>query len=298
MLIRTNVENIGDPFIVWDGKHYYMYATGFDCEGFKVRRSDDMKTWEDLGVCLDLSNSWASQDFWAPEVIYHNGKYVMHYSARRTADKSLRIGVAVSDTPQGPFVDVYNGPMFDLGYAAIDGHVFVDEDGTPYFYYSKDCSENVVDGIHTSQIYVAKLNDDLTKLVSEPVFLFGATEPWECLYKNPEFRWNEGPYMLKKDGKYYLTYSGNCYGTKEYCVCLAVCDTPDGNFKKVGPILTYKDVAEDFSGPGHNAFFKDKDGKLKMAFHIHTYVDNPSQNRKAVICDAKIEENTISFQLD
>ena len=87
MLIRTNVENIGDPFILWDGNAYYMYSTDFDVDGFKVRRSNDLKTWENLGVCLDLSNSWAFQDFWAPEVIYHNGKYVMHYSARRKRTK-------------------------------------------------------------------------------------------------------------------------------------------------------------------------------------------------------------------
>lgn len=295
MLIRTNVENIGDPFIVFDGNRYYMYATSFDCSGFKVRVSDDLKTWEEVGVCLDLTDSWAEKDFWAPEVIYYGGKYVMHYSARRKSDKSLRIGVAVSDSPQGPFVD--RGVMFDFGYAAIDGHVFIDEDKTPYLYYSRDCSENVVDGIHTSQIYVVKLNDDLTKVVSEPVFLFGATEEFECKYFKPDWRWNEGPFMLKKDGKYYLTYSGNCYGTKEYCVCLALSDKPDGDFKKMGPILTYKDVVTDFSGPGHNAFFKDKDGKLKMTFHIHTYPDNPSGNRKACICDAEIRDNTIVFDV-
>ena len=296
MLIRTNVENIGDPFIVWDGKRYYMYATGFDCDGFKVRVSDNLKEWETLGVCLDLSNSWAYQDFWAPEVVYHNGKYVMHYSARRKTDKSLRIGVAVADYPQGPFID--QGVMFDFGYAAIDGHVFIDEDGERYFYYSKDCSENFVDGVHTSQIYVVKLNEDLTKVVSEPVFLFGATEEFECKYYKPDWRWNEGPFMLKKDGKYYLTYSGNCYGTKEYCVCLAISDKPDGEFKKVGPILTYEAVKEDFSGPGHNAFFKDKDGKLKMTFHIHTYKDQPSQNRKACVCDAELKEAWIDFNVD
>ena len=103
--------------------------------------------------------------------------------------------------------------------------------------------------------------------------------------------------MLKKDGKYYLTYSANGFATKEYCVCLAVSDKPDGNFKKTGAILTYKDMKEDFSGPGHNAFFKDKEGRLKMAFHIHTFADKPSQNRKACIVDAEIGKNTIIFDL-
>jgi beta-xylosidase len=295
MLIRTNVENIGDPFIVNSGDAYYMYSTDFDVVGFKVRKSKDLKTWETLGVALDLSDSWAHKDFWAPEVIYYNGKYVMHYSARRKTDDSLRLGVAIADKPQGPFID--QGVMFDFRYAAIDGHVFIDDDGERYFYYSKDCSENVVDGIHTSQIYVVKLNEDLTKAISDPVFLFGATEQFECKYHNPNWRWNEGPYMLKKDGKYYLTYSGNCYGTKEYCICLAVSNTPNGDFEKKGPVLTYEAVKEDFSGPGHNAFFKDAEGNLKMAFHIHTYADNPSGNRKACICDAIIKGESILFDV-
>jgi beta-xylosidase len=297
MLIRTNVENIGDPFIVCANNCYYMYATTFDRDGFAVRRSYDLKNWEHLGTCLDLSNSWAEKDFWAPEVIFHNGKYVMHYSARRKSDKSLRIGVAIAENPEGPFID--QGVMFDFGYAAIDGHVFIDDDGERYFYYSKDCSENIIDGIRISQICMVKLNEDLTKVISEPVLLFGPTEQFECLYTISPTRWNEGPFMLKQNGKYYLTYSGNCYGTKEYCVCLAISDRPDGGFRKdiKNPIISYKDVAEDFSGPGHNAFFTDLDGKLKITFHIHTYPEQPSGNRKAVICDAKIEDDTITFDL-
>jgi len=125
MLIRTNVTNIGDPFIVSVDDAYYMYATCFDAEGFRVWKSEDLQTWENLGICLDLSNSWTVRDYWAPEVIYHNGKYIMHFTARRKSDFSLRLGVAVSDSPEGPFVDAHNGPMFDLGYAAIDGHVLL-----------------------------------------------------------------------------------------------------------------------------------------------------------------------------
>lgn len=297
MLIRTNVQNIGDPFVVFDGNAYYMYSTDFDVNGFKVRKSNDLKTWEVVGVALDLNDSWAFQDFWAPEVIYHNGKYVMHYSARRKTDKSLRIGVAIADKPEGPFVDVYNGPMFDFGYAAIDGHVFIDDDKTAYFYYSRDCSENVVDGVHTSQIYVAKLSDDLTKIISEPKFLFGATEDFECKHEDKSWRWNEGPYVLKSNGKYYLNYSANCYATRHYCICLAISDKPDGDFKKMGATLTCDMVESDFSGPGHNAFFVDREGNLKTSLHIHTFENAPSFNRKAVICDVEIKENTIVYKV-
>ena len=63
MLIRTSVTDIGDPFIVKTDEAYYMYATSFVMDGFKVWKSVDMEKWEDLGACLDLSNSWTCQDY-------------------------------------------------------------------------------------------------------------------------------------------------------------------------------------------------------------------------------------------
>ena len=79
MLIRTNVTNIGDPFIVLENNVFYMYATDFDVQGFKVRKSTNLKDWEEIGTCLDLSDSWAYKDFWAPEVIKNEGKkFVPH----------------------------------------------------------------------------------------------------------------------------------------------------------------------------------------------------------------------------
>ncbi len=296
MLIRTNVTNIGDPFIVNDGNFYYMYSTTFDVCGFKVRRSSDLKEWEDLGVCLDLSDSWACRDFWAPEVRYHQGRYVMHFSARRTVDESLRIGVAVSDHPWGPFIQPRNEPMFDFGYAAIDGHVFIDDDGQAYFYFSKDCSEHVVDGVHTSTICVAKMNSDLTALTTHEKELFSAEYPYEG-GDNPSWRWNEGPFVLKKDQQYYMTYSANFYSSSRYCICLATSSDPMGPFVKYAhnPILTNKDCDSDFSGPGHNAFFRDREGNLKMTCHIHTDENHPSEDRKAAILDAQVKDGTIHF---
>ena len=296
MLIRTNVTDIGDPFVIKAGELYYMYATSFVMDGFKVWRSADLETWEDLGACLDLSDSWTCRDYWAPEVIYHKGKYVMHFTARRKSDNSLRLGVAVSDSPEGPFVDVHKGPMFEPGYAVIDGHVFIEEDGTPYFYFSKDCSENYISPtLRVSQMCVCTLSDDLTQVTSEPITLFGPSEEYDFKILEDQ-AWNEGPYVLKQDGEYYMTYSANCYHTRDYCICLAKADAPMGPFRKVGPIMTCGAPGEDFSGPGHNAFFYDGD-QLKMAFHIHTFEDAPSPNRKACICDAQITDGTIKFTL-
>ena len=294
MLIRTNVTDIGDPFVVTTDHGYYMYATNFVAPGFKVWRSEDLHNWTDLGLCLDMRDSWAHQDFWAPEVIYHNGQYVMHYSARQKSNGSLRIGVAVSDSPEGPFTDVHNGPMFDFGYAAIDGHVFIDEDGQAYFYFSKDCSENYVSPtLRASQMCVCRLSDDLLTITSEPITLFGPSESYDFKILGDQ-AWNEAPYVLKVDGQYYMTYSANCYASRDYCICLAKAVNPIGPFNKAdAPILTCGEKGGDFSGPGHNAFFRDQTGKLKMAFHIHTQEDAPSPDRKACICDALLQDGII-----
>ncbi len=298
MLIRTNVTNIGDPFVLNTGENYYMYATSFDVEGFKVWKSDNLREWECLGVCLDLRNSWAFQDFWAPEVIYYKGRYIMHYTATRRTDQSLQIGVAVSERPEGPFQDVHNGPMFDLGYGVLDGHVFEDEDGKAYFYYSKAGSDNYIEGKgKTAEICVCELSDDRLSTKGEHITLFGPSESYDSM-KVGEHLWNEAPYVLKRDGIYYLTYSANFYQAKEYCVCLAKAEHPCGPFvKQDNAILTYKDVEEDFSGPGHGAFFNDYEGNLKISFHIHTHADAPSGDRKACISDVKMENGTIVFVL-
>lgn len=298
MLIRTDVTNIGDPFVLNTGSHYYMYATSFDVEGFKVWRSDDLKNWKCLGVCLDLKDSWACQDFWAPEVIYHQGKYIMHYTTTWKKDQSLQMGVAISDHPEGPFVDVYGGPMFELGYGVLDGHVFEDEDGKAYFYYSKAGSDNYVEGKgRMAEICVCELSDDRLSVKGNHVTLFGPSTDYDFM-KAGDQSWNEAPYVLKKDGVYYLTYSANFFETKEYCLCLAKAVNPLGPFTKAdSAILTYRDVETDFSGPGHGAFFKDKDGNLKISFHIHTDETKPSGNRKACIADARLENETIVFDL-
>lgn len=77
----------------------------------------------------------------------------MHYSARWGKNQSLRIGVATANSPGGPFMDVFNRPLFDFGYAAMDGHVLIDDDGSKYFYCPRDCSENVIDGSERFIVY-------------------------------------------------------------------------------------------------------------------------------------------------
>ena len=292
-MIITDITNIGDPqIILYEGK-YYCYLTGSDRgnEGFHVFVSDDLVNWTNAGLCFEAISYWGDSKFWAPEVIYHGGKFVMHYTASSRELKSLRVGVAVSDSPTGPFVDVYNAPMFDFGYAAIDASALVCEHGN-FLYYSKDCSENVIDGVHVSQIYCVELDDTLTKVISDPVLISTPEEDYELLsLGNPGIKtlWNEGPNVIKFGRKYLMNYSTNCYATNDYAICLSYAEHPMGPFVKAkcNPVLSRRG---DLFGSGHNAFFYSKDGELMTAFHIQTNPDKPSGNRRVVLGKVLLEE--------
>jgi GH43 family beta-xylosidase len=275
------IKNIGDPFILRaPNGAYFCYATSAP-DGFKAWTSPDLVHWTEIGYVYQRNeNSWGESDFWAPEVVLHRGKYFMHYSARWSKNQSLRIGVATADSPNGPFVDVFNQPMFDFGYAAIDGHVLFDDDGRKYFYYARDCSENVIEGRHESHLYVAELNDDLISLKGEPLLITKPGQKWE-LRSGPEWLWNEGPFVLKHAHKYYLMYSANCYASRDYSVGYAVSESPTGPFVKSthNPVLfsTHPEI----SGPGHNSVTSSPDGKeLFIVYHIHTDPQKPSGDRQ------------------
>lgn len=282
-MIKTDITNIGDPFILLHDGTYYMYATSAP-DGFLYFKSDNLIDWENCGYAYK-GGKYGEKDYWAPEVYERNGKFYMIFTARWKEKHSLRIFVAVSDSPEGPFVDYTDGPLFDFGYAAIDATLFKDDDGKDYLYFVRDCSEQIIDGVHTSSIYVCEISEDLRTLLGEPTMISIPDAAWEKKISS-EWRWNEGPCVLKRNGKYILNYSVNCYDSLYYSVGASESVSPKGPFIKYenNPILKYKEG--EFSGPGHNSFFYDKSGRLLTAFHIHTHYDKPSGNRRA--CIAKV----------
>ena len=290
-MIITKISKIGDPqIILYEGK-YYCYATISDhySDGFSVWVSDDLVNWSEPIHCFNAKDYWGESHFWAPEVIYHNGKFVMHYTARSSELKSLRLGVAVSDSPTGPFVDVHNRPMFDFGYAAIDGSILISKEGN-YLYYSRDCSENVINGDHTSQIYCVEVNDDLTEVIGEAKLMTTPELPFELKSKTPKdpWLWNEGPFVIYRNGEYIMNYSANCYATNDYAICVATSKHPLGPWvkSKNNPVLS---CHEELFGSGHNALFVGKDNELYTSFHIQTDPKHPSGDRTVVIGKVKFD---------
>lgn len=295
----TGITNIGDPFILVENGKYYMYATSF-IDGFYCWISDDLQTWSKPIECYKINDrSFGYMDFWAPEVVKHGDKYIMHYSARWKKNDSLRIGVAIANSPKGPFIDVYDKkPMFDFGYAVIDGHIFKDDNGKNYFYYSRDCSEHIVNGYHESHIYGVEIADDLITFISDPLLIIKPEMDYETIIPNDDkaknFRWNEGPFMLKENNTYYLMYSANFYADKHYCIGCAVSINPlQGFVKYERPILKY--VEDNISGPGHNCVFIGKDNQMYCAYHIHTFYDKPSHNRQMFIDKLNFQNNVLTI---
>ncbi|PKK98019.1 MAG: glycosidase [Tenericutes bacterium HGW-Tenericutes-2] len=284
MIIKNpiGITNIGDPFVLKHDNMYYLYATSF-IDGFNCYTSTDLMNWsKPVQVYKKSERSFGYKDFWAPEVIFQNNHFIMHYSARWSKNHSLRIGVAISSSPLGPFVDVYDQePMFDDHYAVIDGHVFIDDDGKKYFYYNRDCSEYIYNENHESHIYVAEMDETYTKRITSPILIAKPEQPWEL--KTGDWRWNEGAFVFKRKDLYYLMFSSGFYASETYSIGYAISKNPLGPFMKAkeNPIL--KTIPGKVSGPGHNSVIVGPDNQLYCIYHVHTFINEPSQNRQVFI---------------
>jgi GH43 family beta-xylosidase len=232
------VHGLADPDVLVDQGTYYLYGTR-DQLGFPVYTSTDLLHWtQGPDVFHRRRGMWAVNRYWAPAVIHYRGRYYLFYSALghlpESGDRlSHRVCVAVSDDPQGPF-EPHVAPLPLIGKAVIDPAAFVDPtDGHVYLYFVADMSENEV-----SQIFVARLNDDLTGVVGEPVLCIQPSQAWEGKF------WNEGPHVFRASGAggeaiYVMTYSAQFWHSPEYGVGFATSRTPTGPWTKnpANPIL-------------------------------------------------------------
>ena len=240
-------KSLADPQVIyWEGK-YYLYSTSY-WRGFKVYESEDLVNWTDMGVCLDGAWDNPGGKFWAPEVSVKDGKFYMVFS------NSNDLGIAVSDSPLGPFI----APEKPLLESTIDGHLFFDDDGRVYLYY--------VSWRSTYGIYGCELDPSLSSVIEgSEKLLLTASLAWE---RQGE-RIAEGPAILKHNGTYYLTYSGSHYSSKDYAVGYATSSSPLGKYEKYkgNPVLSRSTTV---NGTGHHSFIRVKNtGELFIVYHCH-----------------------------
>ncbi|HEY8982184.1 MAG TPA: family 43 glycosylhydrolase [Streptomyces sp.] len=221
-----------DPNIVRFGDTFYIYPTtdGFDGWSgtkFKAYSSKDLVHWTDHGVVLDLGPDvfWADSRAWAPTIAQKNGKYYFYFCA------DANIGVAVADSPTGPFMDALGKPLLKAGQLPgqmIDPAAFTDDDGTTYLYWGN------------GRAYVAKLNPDMKSL------------DMSTLKDITPSGYNEGSFVVKRGGTYYFMWSENDTRDADYRVAYATGPSPTGPWTKRGVILE-KDLALGIKGTGHHS---------------------------------------------
>ncbi|WP_417130551.1 glycoside hydrolase family 43 protein [Parabacteroides faecis] len=275
--------SVADPFVYKFDSLYYLTGTTSLPEGmgFAYYTSTDLITWEYKGLLYRKpENHIGSHAFWAPEVEYYKGKFYMTYSCYVEERGLMLTCLASSEKPDGPFVDLYT-PWFDLGYSAIDADIFVDDDGTPYVYYSKN---RIQETLAVGELYAARLATDLSGLDGNPVFISGASQSWEKVNWDKN-RCNEGAYVFKRNGIYYMTYSANDTGYGHYGIGVSRSKSPLGPWtKSINNPLLATDLSKGISSPGHNSIVEAPDGRFCMIYHRHAdpYCQKPNWDR--VVC--------------
>lgn len=306
----------GDPYILKASNGiYYMVGTGGVKDGFKMYSSTDLKNWKDEGRIYQGNTpaSWCVSSFWAPELYEIDGKFYLLFSADwrenpNQEKENFRIGVAVSDTPTGPYADLYDRPIFDPGYPVIDGNLLF-ENGKVWLYYSRCCYKHPVESevagwarekglfteIEESWVYGVEMKPDFSGIIGEPQVLLrppltmnDRQAEWESRSVTSgevNRRWTEGSFIFKKNDTYYIMYSANYFGGKNYAVGYATSSSPLGPFKKAAnnPVLQ-KNVEKGgiVTGTGHNSVTVSPDGKQMLCVY-HGRTSETGDNRVVFI---------------
>lgn len=201
----------------------------------------------DHGVSLQLENiAWAGRQLWAPDCVYKNGRYYLYFPARDKND-IFKIGVAVSNTPEGPFVPEKN-PL--MGSYSIDPAVFKDSDEKFYMLLGGisggqlqryrenkmlDCSTEPGAGEAALCPKIARMSDSMLEFSEELRDVQILDENGEPLKaSDTERRFFEGAWMHTYKGVYYLSYSTG----STHKICYATGSSPYGPFIYRGTILT------------------------------------------------------------
>ena len=260
-----------DPAPMVHNGTMYVY-TGHDEDGadffwmqeWRVYSSQDMVNWQDHGSPLALESfSWADDRAWASQTIERNGKFYWYICAHSRLSRGMAIGVAVSDSPTGPFRDAIGKPLFENGsWDHIDPTVMIDDDGQAWLMWGNP------------RIYYLKLNKDMISYSGELGMIdmteegFGAPS-MDKREKDKKYKDNytEGPWLRKVDASKYKVDPAKAYqllyaagGVPEH-ISYSTAPSPLGPWTYAGPIMPLCDT-KSFTNhcgvadyKGHSYFF-------------------------------------------
>ncbi len=271
---------------VWEDGRLWMYTSqdhdpvqskeggsGYaKMDGYHVFSTCDMDIWIDHGEILHSRDvEWGSEGYmWAPGAAYKDGVYYLYYP-HTLKDRSWKSGVATSKYPQGPFTD--SGKYIE-GTFGIDPHCFIDDDGQAYLFFAQ---------------HVAKLKPNMMELAEEArVIDYGANDRGET-----NENMVEAPWMIKRDGKYYFSYSN--FRNKEYQGFYGVSSSPYGPFEWKGAVNPAPKGAQD-----HHSVIEYK-GQWYYFYHLGNFTDHWDYkgrgNRRNVCVDYLYFDEDGSYKL-
>ena len=203
-IIQTNFTADPAPMVYNDKLYLYTShdedeSTWFTMNDWRLYTTEDMVNWTDHGAVLAYDDfDWAKQNAWAPQAIERDGKFYMYVPVTSREGKN-GIGVAVADSPYGPFRDPLGKPLISNSQDDIDPSVFIDDDGQAYLFWGNPVC------------YYVKLNEDMISLDGEITQLPNTVEAFGKREGEKDERrpttYEEGPWLYKKNDIYYLFFA-------------------------------------------------------------------------------------------
>ena len=278
-LISTTAQNnpvfpgwYADPEgIIMDDEYWIFptYSAPYDKQvHFDAFSSPDLVNWKKHERIIDTTAiKWAHRAVWAPSIIKKEDKYFLFFGANdiQSNEEYGGIGVSISDRPQGPYKDHLGKPLVDKfhnGAQPIDQFVFQDN-GKYYLIYGgwRHCN-------------IAQLKDDFTG--------FNSYEDGTTFKEITPENYVEGPFMFKKDDKYYFMWSEGGWTGPDYSVAYAVADSPFGPFKRIGKTL--QQDTKIATGAGHHSIIHNKDtDDYYMVYHRRPLDETDRNSRETCI---------------
>lgn len=258
-----------DPALLRGPDGYtYVFATQGGGHNIQLARSRDLSRWERLPDALPVKPIWAkaTQDFWAPHVSRHDGRYYLYYSAKPDAAltdtaRGLCLAVATATRPEGPFTDSGRPLLCGEGFVNIDPMAFDDPaTGRRLLYWGSGFKPIKVQELSVDRVSFAPGSKAIDLVATD------ATDD-PANYR----RLVEGAWVTRRRGWYYLFYSGdNCCGPQaHYATLVARSRRATGPFSIVpvdrGGLVIAADAR--WLAPGHNAVIADADGRYWTAYH-------------------------------
>lgn len=292
-----------DPFIMLVGDTYYLYKSQMsemwrtenrDSKNVNILcyKSKDLKNWYDpIPVLKGVDIDHAVKDmFWAPECHYYNGNFYIFTSVYSSLTEHRCISVYKSDSPEGPFIDIAGGCITPKDWDAIDGTLYIDEQGTPYMFFVHEWTSFPE---RNGAMSVARLSEDFTHFVTEPQDVFRAKEPiWAAKGVT------DGPYLYRSDsGRLMMIWSN--FSEKGYVVALSESESgkPEGPWKHRELPIYEKGYIEGIGyDGGHAMIFKDNEGKLRITFHAPNHKTDDGVFEHPIIREIVEKDNTLVIQ--